>query len=218
MDQDVVGGKDAQLEAKGQGPDDLTAAKVKEGTVPDMSLPGFGQIELQSVRKGADEVVAIIAGCPSSTVAPCRPQIRHKLLDAALQSRTEVIPMHEVLDGIEPFDEFGRVRLQVGHDVGDIPNDGGVDRHANNDPQKDVKSFGTCDGHHIANDHHHQRWKGPVEGSDVQLPQIAAAIGSGQLAILDLTLNPGSAPKALGVCVGPIHDDGAVWHHICRGA
>ena len=170
MDEDVVGGKDAQLEAKGEGLDDLIAAKVKEGTVPDMSLSGFGQIELQSVRKGADEVVVVLSGCPSSAVAPGRPQIRHKLLNAALQSRTEAIPMHKVLDGIEPFDEFGRVRLQVGHDVGDIPNNGGVDRHADNDPQKDVEGFGACYGYHIANDHHHQRRQGPVEGTDVQLP------------------------------------------------
>ena len=86
-------------------------------------------------------------------------------------------------DSSEPFDEFGRVRLQVGYDVGDIPNNGGVDRHANNDPQKDVGSFGACYGHHIANDYHHQRRQGPVEGTDVQLHKSPPPLVAGSLPV-----------------------------------
>ena len=126
--------------------------------------------------------------------------------------------MHEALDGIEPFDEFGGICLEVGHDVGDVPDNGGVDRHANDDPKKDVESFGTGDGNHVANDHHHQRGEGPVEGSNIQLPQIAPTVGSGELAILNLTLNPGPTPKTCRICIGPIHNGNSATTSCIGGA
>ena len=60
VDEDIVGGKNAQLETKSQSLDDLIAAKVEKGTMTDVPLSGFGQIKLQSIRQGTDEAVVVV--------------------------------------------------------------------------------------------------------------------------------------------------------------